>query len=241
MDRNIICMKWGTKYGPEYVNRLAKMVRAHLTGNYRFVCFTDDSTGIDSGIEIFPIPPMDLDPAAPERGWKKLTILANPLQDLKGQALFLDVDIVITGSLEPFFEYPGEFVIIHDWQRPHRMIGNSSVFRFKIGAHVDVLHRFETDRENATRGFRNEQAYLTDAVRRTTPVTFWPADWCVSFKAHCIPRFPLNFFRQPTLPVGARILVFHGHPKPDEAIAGQGRKWRRFKPCPWVAPYWDIQ
>lgn len=26
-QRNVICMKWGTKYGPEYVNRLYAMVR----------------------------------------------------------------------------------------------------------------------------------------------------------------------------------------------------------------------
>ncbi|MDR6215099.1 hypothetical protein QE399_002788 [Paracidovorax wautersii] len=25
--RHVICMKWGTKYGPEYVNRLYAMVR----------------------------------------------------------------------------------------------------------------------------------------------------------------------------------------------------------------------
>ena len=39
-------MKWGTKYGPEYVNRLYGMVRRHLRGDFRFVCFTDDVTGI---------------------------------------------------------------------------------------------------------------------------------------------------------------------------------------------------
>ena len=31
--RNVICMKWGTKYAPEYVNRLYAMVRRHLTGD----------------------------------------------------------------------------------------------------------------------------------------------------------------------------------------------------------------
>ena len=39
---NIICMKWGTKYGPEYVNRLASMVRRNTTIPCRFVCMTDD-------------------------------------------------------------------------------------------------------------------------------------------------------------------------------------------------------
>ena len=27
---NVVCLKWGTKYGPEYVNRLYRMVARHL-------------------------------------------------------------------------------------------------------------------------------------------------------------------------------------------------------------------
>ena len=32
--RIVLCMKWGTKYGPEYVNRLYGMVRRHLSGEF---------------------------------------------------------------------------------------------------------------------------------------------------------------------------------------------------------------
>ena len=28
---NIVCMKWGKKFGPQYVNRLYKMVEKNLT------------------------------------------------------------------------------------------------------------------------------------------------------------------------------------------------------------------
>ena len=35
-QRHILCMKWGTKYGPEYVNRLYAMVRRHLQGDFNF-------------------------------------------------------------------------------------------------------------------------------------------------------------------------------------------------------------
>jgi hypothetical protein len=55
-ERHVICMKWGTKYGPEYVNRLYAMVRRHLSGDFRFVCLTDDSTGIRSEVQCLPIP-----------------------------------------------------------------------------------------------------------------------------------------------------------------------------------------
>ena len=34
---NVVCMKWGTRYGPEWVNRLAAMVRRNTTWTVRFV------------------------------------------------------------------------------------------------------------------------------------------------------------------------------------------------------------
>ncbi len=67
--RHILCMKWGTKYGPEYVNRLYAMVRRHLSGDFRFVCLTDDDKGIRSEVQCLPIPPLDLPLGIPERGW----------------------------------------------------------------------------------------------------------------------------------------------------------------------------
>ena len=41
-DNLIFCMKWGTLYGPEYVNTLYSMVKRNLTLDFRMVCFTDD-------------------------------------------------------------------------------------------------------------------------------------------------------------------------------------------------------
>ena len=68
-QRHVICMKWGQKYGPEYVNRLYAMVRRHLSGDFNLVCLTDDSAGIRSEVQCLPIPPLDLPAGIPERGW----------------------------------------------------------------------------------------------------------------------------------------------------------------------------
>lgn len=38
----VACVRWGDKYGPEYVVRLAAGVRRHLRRDHRFVCYTDD-------------------------------------------------------------------------------------------------------------------------------------------------------------------------------------------------------
>ncbi|CAM9509636.1 unnamed protein product [Phaeothamnion confervicola] len=44
----VVCVKWGTKYGVEYVNRLAWAIRRHLPLPHRFVCLADDATCVDA-------------------------------------------------------------------------------------------------------------------------------------------------------------------------------------------------
>ena len=235
---NIICMKWGTKYGPEFVNRLRSMVRRHLKRPHRFVCFTDDATGLDADIECLPLPPMDLPPGK-ERGWRKLSTFCNPLTDLSGPTLFLDIDIVIVGPLDDFFDHPGEFCIIHDWVRPWRITGNSSVYRFEAGAHPEVLSYFLANIDRVKSEVRNEQEYLSREIHRQKKLSYWPKEWCVSFKYGCIPTFPLNFFKEPRIPEGARVIVFHGRPNPDEAVVGKGNGLRHHVlPTTWINEHW---
>ena len=237
--RVILCMKWGTKYGPEYINRLYAMVRRHLRGDFRFVCLTDRSDGIRAEVQCLPIPDLALPPGIPERGWKKLTSFEADLHGLKGTALFLDIDIVIVGDITPFFEQPGEFLIIHDWKRPWRITGNSSVYRFELGAHADVLAHFRSHVEQVRANFRHEQAYLSDFIHRQGKMAYWPADWCRSYKYHCVPRWPLNHFRAPKIPAGARILIFHGVVNPPDALVGErNSNWRHMLPAPWIAEHW---
>lgn len=59
LDKNVICIKWGDKFGAEYVNSLYKMVEKNLTVPHRFVCFTDNSDGFLDGIEVRPLPELN--------------------------------------------------------------------------------------------------------------------------------------------------------------------------------------
>lgn len=162
-QRHILCMKWGTKYGAEYVNRLYAMVRRHLSGDFRFICLTDSTEGIRQEVECFPIPDLDIHLAPGQRdgAWKKLTTFESDLHGLKGTALFLDLDVVIIGSLDDFFTQTGDFLIIHDyprfWRFGERIVGNSSVYRFELGAHSDVLQYFRSHTEEMRAKYRNEQ------------------------------------------------------------------------------------
>lgn len=238
-ERFVLCMKWGKKYGPEYVNRLYNMVRRHLTGHFRFVCLTDDTQGLDPQVETFPIPSMDLPSGIPERGWKKLTTFAADLYGLRGRALFLDIDIVIVGSMDEFFDYPGEFLIIHDYKRPWRITGNSSVYRFELGAHPDVLDYFREHPEQVRTSYRNEQAFLSAHLHQQGKLAYWPKAWCPSFKYHCIPMWPTNYWREAIIPSESKVIIFHGEVNPPDAAAGRrNRAWRFIKPVSWVNQYW---
>lgn len=243
--RNVVTLKWGKLYGPDYVNRLASSVRRHSTGPVSVVCFTDDPAGIDASVQVFPIPPIDLPPQPMVTGWRKLCLFRNDLP-IRGLCLFLDLDIVITGPLDAFFTYaPQHIPIIHNWvgwqktllgRRPE--VGNSSVFRFTANECSFVWDQFHREKEWALANFRPPQTYLTHCIRPR--MVYWPEDWVRSFKRHCRPVFPLNLFVTPRLPAGCSIVAFHGRPNPDEVIPGyKGRKpHHHVRPTPWVAENW---
>lgn len=240
---NVLCIKWGKKYDPDYVNKLHSMVRRHLHLPFRFVCLTDDTTGIDPAIETHPIPQVgfaEFDQRQPwtfGHGWLKLTSFASPLYDLQGRTLFLDLDIVIVDSLDPFFKQPGEFIVIKEWDKQDGT-GNTSCYLYTIGAHTDALQHLADDYPASIANVRNEQEYITGYLGRQGKVSYWPDAWCRSFKRHCMPGL-LGWFSEPFIPHGARIIVFHGKPNPPDAIAGVSGKWyRRVKPTRWVSEHW---
>ena len=111
---NVICMKWGKLYGPEYVNFLRAGVGRHLKRPFRFVCFTDDAQGLCDDVQVLPLPELGLPKGQGDLRWRKLAVFRKQLHDLRGTTLFLDLDLVIVDALDAFFEHPGRFLIIRD-------------------------------------------------------------------------------------------------------------------------------
>ncbi len=241
--QTIICMKWGTRYGPEYVNRLASMVRRNVSRPTRFLCFTDNIEGISPDIETAPLPAI----AIPDRirwwTWRKLSVWQHPLADIAGDVLFLDLDLVITGPLDSFFDFEaGRYVAIENWTQRGQNIGNTSVFRFPAGRHTHIFHYFEQNAEAVLSRWRTEQHYISDTIG---DMVFWPEQWCVSFKHSLLPPWPLNFVRSARLPKDTRVVAFTGRPKPHEALKGKWpvRRWherlyKHTRPTPWIGQHW---
>ena len=70
---NVVCMKWASVYGPEYVNKLYRGVARNLTMPFRFVCFTEDPNGVDESVECKPLPPIDLPPGYEKSAFNNLS------------------------------------------------------------------------------------------------------------------------------------------------------------------------
>ena len=237
----IVCMKWGTQYGPEYVNRLYGMAARRTKRPFRLVCLTDDETGLRPEVERHPIPTIPLPQKGYRQSWRKLAMFSPEIARVLGdEVLFLDLDIIIVDRLDGFFDHPGDFLIIRDWYHPFSRIGNSSVCRFRPSRSIDVFEEYCRDYKLIAKRFRNEREYLSWYLGYFGALEFWPQGWCASFKRDCIPRWPWNHWRTPRVPSGSRIVVFHGYPKPSDACNGSTAKKRRCThlPASWVCEHW---
>ena len=89
---NVYCVYWGDKYSPDYVPRLRDAVDKHLTIPHEFRCITD--------FEFW-----DVDCVAPPcdyPGWWQKIGLFKPNALPFVPSLYLDLDLAIVDSLDPF-------------------------------------------------------------------------------------------------------------------------------------------
>lgn len=239
--QTIVCMRWGDRFPVDYVNRLYRGAMRNVSRPTRFIAFTDDPTGMDAGIEPREIPPIKL-PATGLGGspWRKLALWSRDI-GVEGDMLFLDLDVVVVGSLDAFFDYePGKLAIIRDWGT--RDAGNSSVMRLPAGGAPHLVDRFEEAPLEKRRLYSNEQVYLSR--ESGLPSVFWPEAWCPGFKAMMLPRFPANLVKSVEIPPGARVVVFTGHPRPHEALKGEWpapwwkKTYKSVRPVTWLKEHW---
>jgi hypothetical protein len=187
--------------------------------------------------------PLGLPSGVANLPWRKIALWAPELPGVSGDILFLDLDIVITGSLDDFFDYaPGStFCVIENWTQKGTGIGNTSCYRFRVGAHSYIHERICRDPSDVVAAHRNSQTYIS---RTITEKTFWPSSWCESFKHTLMPPWPLNFFKTASLPGETKVVCFTGRPDPDEARDGRWpapwhkRIYKHVRPTPWIAQHW---
>lgn len=222
MHKQFLTIRWGTKYGPEYVNRLYAMVTRHTTPPFRFYCLTDAPNDIRPEVTCLPLPELGCDLPRNTFGiWGKSRLWHRELPGVSGPVLFMDLDVVVVGSLDPFFGYgdPDDVILARNPNTPFERLGQTSIFRYPVGKLAPLRERFLQDPQGIADQYRFEQRFVT----RHAPggIRFWPKGWVAHFKMHCIPPFPLNYWMAPRLPPTARVVIFPGPLNPPDAIAGR--------------------
>lgn len=224
--KQVICINWGTKYGAPFINRLYGMVARNITPPFTFTCFTDNRENLNPEILCEDLPPLAVAkmPINTKGVWQKSRLWGQKLGTLTGNVLFLDLDIVVVGSLDPFFEYgkPDDVVLAKNQTTPFERLGQTSVYRFPVGKLVPLQERFCADPQAIADKFRFEQRYVT----RSAPggAKFFSRRMVLHFRQDCRWTFPLNFLLPPRLPSTARIVIFPGGYLPAHAIEGRAGK-----------------
>jgi hypothetical protein len=244
--KNVICMKWGTLYGPEYVNRLYAMVRRHCHGDLRFVCLTDEAFGIRKEVETHDCPTVAIPEPFSRLGWRKLSLFSDlaHLYRMEGKWLYLDLDVVILDDLEPFFSHrpEEEFIVMRNGSQPKKRIGNTSVYRFEVGTNRHLLVDLLAKHDVLLKRYRNSQTYISEHVDN---LLFWPNSWCALFKVDCVPPWPSRFWKPPHPPDSAKVVAFPGNPNPHEAMKGEWpvkkpykKLYKFIRPATWISEAW---
>jgi len=197
----VVCIKWGKRYGPEYVNKLRAMVDRNLSAPHSFVCLTDDPTGLDCDVRQL---------TEPLRGWwQKVTLFQDDPYGLTGRLMFLDLDVVVTGKLDCMVAYGGDFVGVTDFCRPR--LYNSSVFLLNAGSHPEVWRDFDG---SVIEKMHGDQDWISSKIHGAPT---WPRAWVRSYKVD---------YQQERVTPNTRVVVFHGQPKPHECVGWVKDLWQ---------------
>ena len=168
-----LCVRGPYPYTMEYVVRLQRMVHANLKQPYEFKCFIDKDTlkdacqwknkAADKEVPVHPSQTCEfkqidsLFGVVPLNGvgyWNKLRLF-DPALGLRGRVLYIDLDSLIVGPLDPIVDYPADFALTTDAlvkERAHldrdrdgrRIVRrfNSSVMVWNGGEQADLWERW---------------------------------------------------------------------------------------------------
>ena len=242
----VVTIKWGSAFGPDEVNILFNAVTQNTSYRPRFLCLTDNPDGLLAEIESRPIPTRGLREWPRQRGqWPKICLFHPDLCQEFEQALYLDLDTVVVGKLDPFFENPGRGIKVLGeglrWQKfdaSYPTTPNTSVFCYKPQHHLNIFCAFRDDPHSAYRTFLLEQEFIGATAKK---IEYFPVEWIESFKYHLRqPPIADLVFSPRTPKSNTRIVAFHGFPKP-KMLADRDLRWAKFPRAGLHRPEWILE
>jgi len=154
MKLTVVCFYWHDdkakcrriyEYKPKHVFILKQMVEKHLTAPYDFVCVTDTPEEFNGEINTVLL---DKTTFVPGTRYMKLMLWRHDIGNIIGERmLYLDLDCVITGSLDPIVDRQADVVL---WRNPNfqgpskrRARYNTSIMLITAGARPQLYEDFD--------------------------------------------------------------------------------------------------
>lgn len=209
----IAVFRWGSKYPGHYVERLKNGIARHLKQEYRFGVFAPEEE--DEYLTKIP------------GCFCRLRMFSREWQEKHGVAagdriVCVDLDVVVTGPLDPLFDRDEEFVILKGANSSNPCPYNGSLQMLRAGARQDVWRDFSLKNAGLVQfhEFPDDQGWLAARIPDA-------AGWQVG------PDSGVYAFQKPAWPTGEIL------PKDARLVAFPG--WRdpaKFQHLDWIKEYW---
>lgn len=202
----------------KYINNLYEGAKRFTKEPFKFVCFSNEELTLDEQIEV--------------RKWKQVTskgVLPRMYMFSKDAGLFgsqvlsLDIDLIITGSLDDLLKYRGLFCTRKSWTRGEETLIDGDIMSFRAGKETEEMFWTPLVQdirkvEELSNGGR-ERFWVRHVMngKSDTWQDVIPGQVC-SYKFHVMGTGEV--------PQGVRIISCHGHPRPHQIAQ------------PWRMDYW---
>ena len=195
----VICVWWGTLYPRKYVEILRDSVKRNLSIPYEFYCLTDHEEDIP-GVIVLPT-------LNKNKGWwQKVNLFQPDLFNYNRRILYLDLDVVVVGSLDKIASVQEPFCMIENYgPNKGHAAHNSSVMVWTPCAKSDFIYtKFD---DQVMKELHGDQCWIWRVLR--DDIHDYPKNWVVSYKYEKHPQW--HHADDETA-----VYVFHGQPKPHQ-------------------------
>lgn len=201
-------LRSGGIYTPDWVRKLRNAVERHVRVEHRFVCLSD----VEVTCERIPL----------EHNWpgwwSKIELFREGV--VTGPTLYLDLDTVIVGDID-CSAIRSDFAMLQSFWSPE-MVGSGVMWFSGKNVPTKVYDRFAKQPDayiahyarHRDGSYVGDQAYIFDSLNRDIRRVNAELRGIKSYKMHC----------RNGLPEDARIVCFHGLPRPNEVSDAWMRK-----------------
>ena len=204
----------GKDYTLDYVIKLRNMVARHSTVPHKFVCLSDVKFDV---VDVERIPLTSNLPG----WWSKLELFKTKFASTE-YVVYFDLDTVLVNNIDDILLTKTNFAALGGW-----LPGSNRDSKENFGSGMmiwnnDVDYSFLHDEYSTKQAYRHgDQEYIVNTlIAHAVPYDTLQeiTAGIYSYKRNCLAA----------IPVDARVICFHGRPRPSEAI----------KTVQWLKSYW---